>query len=328
MVHSTLTGNEVLFLSNCVSMCQSRPTVPSWVEWVVCLSYWKPTLWSEMKPNPWKNPVLLISIHLSSGQCHWFPVIIDPYYHHQPNLIKRIVLINDDYWPSLEQCLKLLFSLLWAVLCTSITASRRAKHPAYRGKFWCLYLFVSMGVQRWPIRKSPCMTQHTKKVYSRLQCVILTTVLQNLYVSCMWNCSLTPSWMCSFVCCAYMWVLRDVSHTTSCVWCEVTAAVRCLQHHSRGNVKDRRQADDTWATALHWTVLMHWTNLGQTKYLDLFNTFVQLKKLQMFYIIFHKLYKYGFLFDNYCWVAGWIMASISMHWGCAMSNVIQTPNVI
>lgn len=55
MLHSTLTGNEVLFLSNCVSMCQSRHTVPSWPEWVVCLSYWKPTLWSEMKPNPWKK---------------------------------------------------------------------------------------------------------------------------------------------------------------------------------------------------------------------------------------------------------------------------------
>lgn len=55
MVHSTLTGNEVLFLSNCVSMCQSMHTVPSWREWVVCLSYWKPTLGSEMKPNPWKK---------------------------------------------------------------------------------------------------------------------------------------------------------------------------------------------------------------------------------------------------------------------------------
>lgn len=62
MVTPILTGSEVLFLSNCVSVCQRACFVPSQPEWedsslsMTCLisAYWKPTLWFEIKPTAWK----------------------------------------------------------------------------------------------------------------------------------------------------------------------------------------------------------------------------------------------------------------------------------
>lgn len=190
-----------LIVSQCVRACTRFQVGVN--EWFVSLTGSPP---SDLKWNqtPEKNPVLLISVHLS-GQCHWFPIITDPYLVVRPPPTKpyRKDSSSNKWW-------------LWitpgtmfknnSILCSEWFCVSLLQQTAELNK---LPMFIFVCFHGRP-KMAPCMTQHIKTKftvdssvwYSQLSCKV-----------CMWNCSLTPSWMCCFVFCAFVWVLRDVSNT-------------------------------------------------------------------------------------------------------------------